>query len=262
MNSYPKLDLPTAIPLASYWPAAGWTKTMIAVAAIFLANPIGSAADIYEIDPAHSFITFSVRHLGLSNVKGQFREFRGSIVLDKGTVSKARANIQVKSVETGMRQRDDHLRSVDFFDASNYPAIIFETKRIRKNRVYGKRHNLWDGGITVVGNLTMRGVTKELQFSARQSGPARDPWGGMRIGLEARIRLNRKDYGISFQQKLETGALVVGEDVEIEISLQAIRKGVKANSKKEKSENPTGLTLRKLSFSVFSCPSVGAVFAK
>lgn len=225
MNSYPKLGLPAAIPVDSYWLAlAGWIKGMTAVATIFLATPIGSAAEIYAIDPAHSFITFSVRHLGLSDVRGQFTAFTGSIVLDKGAVSKASANIQVKSVETGMQQRDDHLRSADFFDASNYPTIIFETKRIRKNRVYGKRHNLWDGGITVVGDLTMRGVTKELQFSARQSGPARDPWGGTRIGLEARISLNRKDFGISFQEKLETGALLVGEEVKIEISLQAIKK--------------------------------------
>lgn len=145
-------------------------KRVIAVEAILLVTPLGYAADTYEIDPAHSFITFSARYLGLNSIKGQFKQFEGSIVLNKGTVSKARATIQVKSVETGMQQRDDDFRSVDFFDASNYPTIIFETKRIRKNRVYGKRHNLWDGSITVIGNLTMRGVTKELQFIANRPG--------------------------------------------------------------------------------------------
>ena len=195
-------------------------------AAVLLVSPFGCAADLYKVDPTNSFVTFSVRHLGLSSVKGQFRELEGSIVLRNGVITEARATIPVKSVDTGLQQRDDRLRSSDFFDVSNYPTIIFKTKSITRNRVYGKRHNMWDGGITVVGDLTMRGVTRELRFIAKQSGPTKDDWGNTRIGLEGKTHLKRKDYGMAFHQVLETGALVVGEEVEIEINVQAIKKEV------------------------------------
>jgi len=198
-------------------------QTLASVAAALFLSSSAKAADTYKIDPAHTTITFSVRHLGINNVKGKFREFEGAIVLDNGAITEASGTIQVKSVDTGVPQRDEHLRTADFFDATNYPTITFKTKRIIKHRVFGRRHNLWDGRMTMVADFTMHGVTKELKLSAKQSGPTKDPWGNVRIGLEAKTKLKRKDYGINFHQVLETGALLVGEQVEIEINAEAIK---------------------------------------
>src|SRR6185437_981867 len=188
-------------------------RSLLLAAVLLLGHPFACAAELYNIDPTNSFLTFSVKHLGLSSVKGQFRELGGSIVLSNGVITEARATIQAKSVDTGVQQRDDRLRSADFLDASSYPTITFETKRITKNRVYGKRHNIWDGGVTVVGELTMRGVTRELPFTAKQNGPSKDTSANMRIGLEAKTHLKRKDFGMAFHQVLETGTLVVGEEI-------------------------------------------------
>jgi len=196
---------------------------LASIAAAFLLSSSANAADTYKIDPAHTTITFSVRHLGINNVKGKFKEFEGAVVLDNGTITEASGTIQVKSVDTGVPQRDDHLRTADFFDATNCPTITFKTKRIIKHRVFGRRHNLWDGRMTMVADFTMHGVTKELKLSAKQSGPTKDPWGNIRIGLEAKPKLKRKDYGINFHQVLETGALLVGEEVEIEINAEAVK---------------------------------------
>ena len=209
-------------------------QTLASVAAALLLISSAHAADTYKIDPAHTTITFSVRHLGINNVKGKFKEFEGSIVLDNGTITEANGTIQVKSVDTGVPQRDDHLRTADFFDATNYPTITFKTKRIKKHRVIGRRHNLWDGRMTMVADFTMHGVTKELKLSAKQSGPTKDPWGNVRIGLEATTKLNRQDYGINFHQVLETGALLVGKEIAIEINAEAIKEPASKSSSDNK----------------------------
>lgn len=190
-------------------------------AALALISP-ALAADIYKIDPAHTTITFSVRHLGINSVKGQFKEFAGLIIVDNKTVKDASGTIQVKSVDTGIKQRDDHLRSADFFDAASYPTITFKSKRIKKEPVY-TRHRLPDGRITIVADFTMHGVTKELRLPAKISGPVKDPFGNVRIGLEAKTKIKRKDYGINFHQVLERGVLLVGEEVELGIHAEAIK---------------------------------------
>jgi polyisoprenoid-binding protein YceI len=197
-------------------------QALASAAAALLLGSFAHAADTYKIDPAHTSITFSVRHLGINNVKGQFKEFAGVIVVDEGTITEASGTIQVKSVDTGVPQRDDHLRTPDFFDAAKYPTITFKAKRIKKERVF-TRHRLPEGRITIVADFTMRGVTKDLRLPARLTGPAKDPWGNIRIGLVAKAKLNRKDYGINFHQVLETGALLVGEEVELEINAEAIK---------------------------------------
>ena len=180
------------------------------------------AADIYKIDPAHTTITFSVRHLGINSVKGQFKEFAGLIVVDDKMVKDASGTIQVKSLDTGIKERDEHLRSADFFDADTYPTITFKSKRIKKEPVY-TRHRLPDGRITIVADFTMHGVTKELRLPAKISGPVKDPFGNVRIGLEAKTKIKRKDYGINFHQVLERGVLLVGEEVELGIHAEAIK---------------------------------------
>src|SRR5262245_11615390 len=188
------------------------TFTLGAVA--LLLNPVTHAAETYKVDPAHTSITFSVRHLGINTVKGQFKEFAGEIVMENGAIAGASGTLQTKSVDTGVQKRDDHLRTADFFDAANYPTITFKTKRVEKSA---------GGQIILVAEFTMRGVTKELRLPAKLSGPTKDPWGGTRIGLEARTKLNRKDYGIKYHKVLESGALEVGDEVEIEINTEAVK---------------------------------------
>jgi polyisoprenoid-binding protein YceI len=187
--------------------------TLTSIAAALLLGSAASATDNYKIDPAHTRVGFSVRHFGINNVKGNFDDFAGSLVLDEGKIKEASATIQVKSINTRIQQRDDHLRSADFFDATNHPTITFKTKRVEMT-----------GGQTIlIADFTMRGVTKELRLPTKLAGPTKDPWGNTRIGLEASAKLNRKDYGINYHQVLEAGALAVGEEVEIEINAEAIK---------------------------------------
>ena len=199
-------------------------QSLASIAAVLFLSPFAHAADTYKIDPAHTSIGFSVRHLGLSNVKGQFKEFAGVIVLDDGKITEANGTIQTKSVDTGVQQRDNHLRTADFFDATNYPTITFKTKRVE----------MTGGQIILVADFTMRGVTKELRLPANLAGPAKDPWGNLRVGLGAKTKLNRMDYGIKYHQALETGVLAVGEEVELEINAEAIQETASKNGSETK----------------------------
>ena len=199
-------------------------KVLGFVVAALLFPSITFAADTYKVDPAHTSVTFSVRHLGINSVKGRFKEFDGALVLDGDALKEASGTIQVKSVDTGVEKRDDHLRTSDFFDAAKYPTITFKTKRVEKGG---------SGQPVLIADFTMRGVTKELRLPAKMSKPTKDPWGGVRVGLEAKTKLNRKDYGINYHEVLETGAMAVGEEVELEINAEAI----KDTASKSDSEN-------------------------
>jgi polyisoprenoid-binding protein YceI len=192
-------------------------QTLTSVAAALLLGSFAFAADTYTIDPAHTRVGFSARHFGISNVKGIFREFTGTLVLDGEVLKEATATIQVQSIATGVAQRDNHLRTADFFDATNYPTINFKTKRIEKQ---GK-------DFTMVADFTMRGVTKELRLPVTLSKPIKDPWGATRVGLEAKTKLNRKDYGIRYHDVLESGIPAVGDEIEIEINAEATRPATK-----------------------------------
>ena len=184
------------------------------VVTALLFQSITFAAETYKIDPAHTSVTFSVRHFGINSVKGKFKEFDGALVLDGETLKEANGTIQVKSVDTGVAKRDDHLRTADFFDAAKYPTITFKTKRVEKGG---------SGQPVLIADFTMHGVTKELQLPAKISKPTKDPWGGVRVGLEAKTKLNRKDYGINYHEVLETGVMAVGEEVDLEINAEAIK---------------------------------------
>ena len=199
------------------------TKILLGLtAAAVLLLPGARADDHYNIDPAHTRVGFSVRHMGISNVKGVFDEFEGSLVLDEGRIKEASATIQVKSVNTRVQQRDNHLRTADFFDAAKYPVITFKTKRVETSA----------GQTRLIADFTMRGVTKELALPVSLSGAIKDPQGNTRIGLEASAKLNRKDYGINYHQILEAGALAVCEEVTIEINAEAIKETAGAPVKK------------------------------
>jgi polyisoprenoid-binding protein YceI len=189
-------------------------QTLASIAAVLLLNSFAQATDTYKVDPLHTSVSFSVRHLGINNVKGKFKEFEGALVLERDTLTEASGTIQVQSVDTGVEKRDNHLRTADFFDAAKYPTITFKTKRVEKDG---------SGQLVLIADFTMRGVTKELRLPATMSKPTKDPWGGVRVGLEAKTKLNRKDYGINYNEILETGAMAVGEEVELEINTEAVK---------------------------------------
>ena len=175
-------------------------KAILAAVVVAFGFAAGArAADTYKIDPVHSSVGFSVRHMVISNVKGKFQEFAGTI--------------QTKSVDTGVAQRDQDLRSANFFDVEKFPTITFKSKRVEKK---GEE-------FVLVGDFTMHGVTKELSLPVKLSGPVKDPWGNSRIGLETRTKLSRKEYGMTYNKALEAGGLVVGDEVEIEINAEAVK---------------------------------------
>jgi len=185
----------------------------VAIAATIAGSSLANAADTYTVDPAHSRVEFSARHFGINNVKGTFKEFAGKLVMDGDALKEATATIQVQSIDTGVAQRDNHLRTAEFFDATKYPTITFKTKGVENQ----------GGEVVMIADFTMRGVTKELRLPVTLSKPIKDPTGKTRIGLETKTKLNRKDYGIKYNDLLETGIPAVGDEIEIDINAEAIK---------------------------------------
>lgn len=168
----------------------------------------------YTVDPAHTHIGFAVSHLGISETRGFFREFEGTVEYepDNPESFRLRGSIKAASVDTAIEARDHHLRGPDFFDTASYPEITFVSERAE-----------YDGSrLLVTGPFTMKGVTKTLTIPITVSGPVKDMFGKTRIGLSARLVLNRHDFGISWSQTLDTGALVIGDDVTVSIEAEAI----------------------------------------
>ncbi len=171
------------------------------------------AADTYTIDPVHSNFGFSVTHMMVSTVTGVFGDFQGSITYDpKDPASfKADAAIQVKSIDTRLPKRDDHLRSPDFFDAEKFPTITFTAKKLDKQ----------DTQTVLAGDLTMKGVTKEVFIPVTIAGPVQGMNGASVIGLSGSFTLNRQDYGVSWNKALDNGGFVVSDDVKVNINIEA-----------------------------------------
>jgi polyisoprenoid-binding protein YceI len=176
----------------------------------------GMTTHTWNIDPSHSDVHFSIRHMVVSKVRGRFTKVSGSLELDENdlTRSAVEATIDASSIDTGTEKRDAHLRSPDFFDVENFPELRFRSKRIEK--VDGDRYR-------VVGDLTIHGVTRELAFDVEYGGRAKDPWGNERVGFVATASLDRKDYGLGWNQVLEAGGVLVGDRVEIELDVQAVK---------------------------------------
>lgn len=171
-------------------------------------------AGTWNVDPSHSVVEFSVKHMGIATVKGQFNEFEGSLVVgDDGDVS-ASGTVQVASIDTREAQRDDHLRSADFFDAENHPQLTFASKRVTATG---------DGEFAIVGDLTMRGVTREVELKATVEGTDEDPWGNQRLALSVTGEVNRSDYGMKFNQALGSGNMLVSDKVKIAIDISAVK---------------------------------------
>jgi polyisoprenoid-binding protein YceI len=181
------------------------------------ASPAFSAT--WEIDPAHTTIQFSVRHMMVSNVRGQFGKFSGHVEGDETKPADARieATIQTASIDTANEKRDEHLRSPDFLDAAKFPTITFKSKRIEKTG---------DAKWKVTGDLTLHGATKEVVLDLSDvTSPIKDPMGNLRAGAEARTTINRQDFGISFNKTLDGGGVMVGNEISISIDVEVTRKG-------------------------------------
>jgi polyisoprenoid-binding protein YceI len=180
----------------------------------------GFAADTFEIDPAHSGVTFSVRHL-VSRVPGKFREVSGTIVYDDKDVSGSSVSTRIiaNSIDTGVEQRDNHLRNADFFDVQTYPEITFESNKVKKDPAAKDGNRL-----LVTGTLTLHGVAKEVTLPVEVLGIGQDPWGGTRAGFEASLTLNRKDFGINWNAALDQGGFILGDEVTVNLSIEAVKK--------------------------------------
>lgn len=179
------------------------------------------AVSNWQVDSTHSSIGFSVRHMVISKVHGRFGKWTAELALDEADVTRSsvKVSIDAASIDTGVADRDAHLRSPDFFDVAKFPTLTFQSKRVE---VVG------DGELKVVGDLTLHGVTKEVALAVEQGGQGKDPWGNTRAGFTARGSLNRKEFGLAWNQALETGGLLVSEKVELSLELQAIKAAAKA----------------------------------
>jgi polyisoprenoid-binding protein YceI len=171
----------------------------------------------WNIDPAHAVAEFKVKHMMISNVKGQFHRVTGSLTLDESNLANSRveAVIDGASLETRDAQRNGHLKSADFLDVEKFPTLSFKSTRVS---VVG------DGELAVEGDLSIRGVTRKVSFSVEgPTPPTKDPWGNTRIGLSATTKINRKDFGLTWNAALETGGILVGEEVTITLDVEFLK---------------------------------------
>jgi len=169
----------------------------------------------YRMDPAHSSVGFMARHFTVSKVRGTFDKFAGNFLVDEKDFTRSQFDVTLEaaSVNTRVENRDNHLRSPDFLDAANYPQITFKSKRIEKTA----------DGYVAVGDLTIRGATREVPLRFVLVGPIKDPRGSSRLGVEAAASINRQEFGVSWNRLMEGGGLVVSDTIEIEISAELVK---------------------------------------
>ena len=170
----------------------------------------------WQIDSAHSQIQFSVRHMMISNVRGRFENFTGVVEFNEQDPTQSKVDVQIEaaSVNTREAQRDGHLKSPDFFNADKYPYLTFKSRRIEKTDATHGR---------VVGDLTIRDVTKEVVLNVEYAGQAKSPWGTTSAGFSATTKINRKDWGLTWNQTLETGGVLVGDEISVNVDLEIVK---------------------------------------
>lgn len=176
-----------------------------------------TATTTWNLDPVHSVAEFKVKHMMISNVKGQFTGITGVLKFDENDVANAsiEASIDATSINTRDAQRDAHLKSADFFDVEKFPALTFRSTRVEPTG---------DGELAVTGDLTIHGVSREVVFKVEgPTAPGKDPWGNTRVGLSAVTKINRKDFGLTWNAALETGGILVGEEVTITLDVQFVK---------------------------------------
>jgi len=195
------------------------TARMLAAALVLAVGlPSLAAADSWVLDPAHTTSTFTARHLMITNVTGVFEATKGTIEYTPGDANsiKAEIAIETKSINTRNTRRDDHLRSNDFFNAEKFPSITFKSKRVQ---------NVKPESFELVGDLTIRDVTKEVVLRVDgPSAPIKDPQGNRRVGANATTTINRKDFGVNWNRAIEAGGVVVGDEIKINLEVQAVEK--------------------------------------
>jgi polyisoprenoid-binding protein YceI len=181
------------------------------------ANVVETATTTWNIDPVHTTAEFKVKHMMISNVKGQFTSVTGVLELDEADVtnSRVKASIEAGSISTQNGDRDAHLKSADFFDVENFPVLSFTSTKVTRKG---------EGELAVEGDMTIRGVTRKVVFAVEgPTAPSKDPWGNVRVGLSATTKINRKDFGLTWNTALETGGILVGDEVTIVLDIQAVR---------------------------------------
>jgi polyisoprenoid-binding protein YceI len=173
------------------------------------------ATQNWQVDSTHSAVNLTVRHMVISKVRGRFTKWNAKLALDTSDLSKSSVEVEIDaaSIETGVGDRDTHLRSPDFLDAARYPTLSYRSRRVEAPS---------SDRLRVVGDLTIRNVTREVVLDVEYGGQGKDPWGNQRAGFSATASLNRKDFGLTWNQALETGGVLVADKVDIEIELQAI----------------------------------------
>jgi len=191
---------------------------VVAGMAVGLSLPARAATSTWQIDPQHSSAQFAVRHLGLSTVRGSFSKLSGTMVLDDQDITKSsvEVTIDVNTVDTREPDRDKDLRSERFFDVTHFPTMTFKSKKVEQ---------LAPGKLRVTGDLTIRGTSREVTLDVDgPTNPVKDPWGNQRLAATATTKINRQDYGVKWNAKLDNGGVVVGDDVNITLDVEMIQK--------------------------------------
>src|ERR1051326_7920314 len=180
------------------------------------ATPTAGTTTTWSVDPAHSHVEFAVKHLMISTVRGRFGDIKGTITYNESDPAKSKVEIEIgtSSIDTRTEQRDNHLRSPDFFDVEKYATMKFVSKRIEGDV---------NGEFKIIGDLTIRDQTREVALDAEFHGKTRDPWGGDRMGFDAKGKINRKDFGLTWNQALEAGGWVVGDDIKLAIEVELVK---------------------------------------
>ena len=177
----------------------------------------GTSVGTWVIDPSHTTVEFAVKHMMITTVKGRFGEVEGKVVGTAEGGWDADVKISAASIDTAAQQRDDHLRSSDFLDVENHPHLNFRSRGV--NGSFGKPGDRF----TVVGDLTIRGTTRQVEFDTTYEGSGRDPWGGERMSFTATTKIDRRDFGLTWNQALETGGMLVGNEVKINLDVQLVK---------------------------------------
>jgi polyisoprenoid-binding protein YceI len=195
-------------------------KKQFLAAAVLALAAVGASADNYTVDKTHSEAKFEVRHL-MSRVSGKFDDFGANVVIDAANpkASSVEFSMKTASIDTGNEGRDKHLRTADFFDADKFPEITFKSTSVKPT----SKKNVYE----VTGDLTMRGVTKRITLPVEFLGSGKDPWGNQRMGFTAKTTLNRKDFGINWNKSLDEGGVLLGDDVDVTVNLEAVKKAAK-----------------------------------
>lgn len=188
-------------------------RRILLSALLLLLLPAFTLGAEWEIDKAHSSVGFNVRHLVIAKVNGQFSDFTGSFVFDTDSLEAGMVEmtVMVASVDTDDEKRDEHLRSPDFFDAATFPEMTFKSKKV---------HDVSGDSFKITGDLTIRDVTREITFGCTFNGVVKDPWGNTKAGFSATAKINRQDFNVKWNKALDTGGVLVGDEVTINLELE------------------------------------------